>query len=433
MVLLTATQRPMQVQLVGEQAAVAHFQLKNLFHVDVTNCNVCTIYGGGAPESLAQLLPRVRQVTLTSNTLKSWRDALLLCEYLPALSQLDLSNNPLDVADDELRVLAQTARYPKMRSVAVNYCQLEWRHACALLRIFTGLEELHMCNNSVSVIECACEPRQACLAHASTLRVLNLDCNAFSAWEQAWRLAAAPHLQSLMLTGNNLHQVLWLPAPEFTELQELSLTGNTFSTWESIADLDRFPALARLRLRPEFTQGAGGRQARAVVIALIGRLAVLNGSPISPQERQSAESLSVTLLLKQQQQGTKQTRIHRLAEEQQRQQQQQQQSGAAAKVQSLSGSAGLVHVTLQCNAPSATAPGVQLRALPCAATVQSVKAMARRLFGVPAGQRLQVYLKEGGSRGAVIGGQPQLLDDDACELWRCGVATSDVLLVEEAS
>ena len=322
--------KPVPVLLVGDDKVRQQQALNRLTHVVLREMCVAFAAGGGgggggggaeegAPSSLLQLCPRVKEADLQGNLLGSWAEVAALGRQLPLLRVLNLSDNRLPPLTAEEAAGPLAGCLPALRTLILSGTGVGWASLQQLRHLAPLLEELHAAGNGISELvprPMAYDPAQrggveveggegaASLvppAAFPTLRVLNVSSNPLAGWGQLHALRALPNLVRLMANDCGLEEV-WVggagacdgaPAP-FHALDTLSITGSRLRAASSLDALDAFRSLRALRLThadlalPELP-GLGPAEGRHVIIARCPRLTSLCGSEVRLREREEAE------------------------------------------------------------------------------------------------------------------------------------------------
>lgn len=122
----------------------------------------------------------------------------------------------------------------------------------------------------------------------AALKVLDLDDNLFTNWSSIDGLDVISGIERLTLNHNKLTTINI--GQNFNNLISLQLSHNLLDEWKHIGELDKLRNLAELRLRhnPILLRDRE-TTVRSTVIALISQLKMLNGTPISKEERNWGE------------------------------------------------------------------------------------------------------------------------------------------------
>ncbi|KAI8568646.1 hypothetical protein RHMOL_Rhmol02G0216600 [Rhododendron molle] len=144
MYVFSASNRRVSVQLLGKdkiQDKLSRFEeLANasLFYLGVSS--------SGPPCQISATIPNLKELDLTGNLLSDWKDVGAICEGLPALVALNLTNNLM--AHDILGL-------PQLRNIRVlvlNNTGIKWIQVEMLKCSLPVIEELHLMGNKLNAI-----------------------------------------------------------------------------------------------------------------------------------------------------------------------------------------------------------------------------------------------------------------------------------------
>ncbi|KAG4946099.1 hypothetical protein JHK87_042106 [Glycine soja] len=225
-VLSTSNQR-VSVQLLGKDKV--YDKLSRFEKLTSVSLSYMGISSPGIPSHINNTVPNIKELDLTGNLLLEWKDVGTICEQLPALRTINLSNNLMSPYKSELPLLKN------IKVVVLN-------NTVELLRqSLTTIEELHIMANNIS----------------RTL-LLNLEDNCIDEWKEIMKLSQLRCLEKLYLNRNCLSSLFY---PD---------NGG------------------RLSDNPITDSGRGGVP-RFVLIARLAKVQILNGSEVTPRERKDSE------------------------------------------------------------------------------------------------------------------------------------------------
>ncbi|KAL6498407.1 hypothetical protein OROHE_026675 [Orobanche hederae] len=197
-------------------------------------------------------------------------DIGFVCEGLPALTTLNLSNNYLS-AD-----ISNVPQLSNVRILVLNQTGVIWKQVEILKDALPRVDELHLMGNKLSEIT----PESSTVVTGfNSLRFLNLENNSISAWDEIIKLSQLRSLEQLFLNNNNINHI-WYPACgkldepcNGSEPHEKS--SRPFSSLRGI-----FLVEIRLSENPVADLGKGGVP-RFVFIARLAKIAILNASEVN--------------------------------------------------------------------------------------------------------------------------------------------------------
>ncbi|CAO2828448.1 unnamed protein product [Amaranthus hypochondriacus] len=425
MYVLSASNKKVSIQLVGKD------KIQNKLNHFEELCSASLAYLGvssaGNPSQISSVVPNLKELDLTGNLLFNWKDVAAVCQELPALSALNLSNNMMSLDVSCLSVLKT------IRILVLNYTGVKWEQVELLKDCLPSLEELHLMGNKISEIT----PVSNFVQGFSSLRILNLDENCISDWSEVLKLSTITSLEQLHLSKNNISRVFY-PLTEsnngsssngaFQNLHCLLLGANNIADLASVDSLNSFPRLTDVRLseNPVADPGRGGIP-RFVLIARLKKFEVLNGSEVSFRERKESEIRYVRLVM---------AKLHENREEIKRQHprfyelkslhglEDERPSIGATGPQKMS--SGLLTINLKCVGASMGEKPPLVKKLPATTTVGKLKILCETFFKLKS-VKLKLFLQEEGSP------LPTLLDNEMESLLDVGVGNDSTILVDEES
>jgi Leucine-rich repeat (LRR) protein len=149
-------------------------------------------------------------------------------------------------------------------------------------KLLPGLQELHLCGNSITSLQWEQGEGSSDTAQSGQsfkqLQVLSLEDNKIAQWEEVMQLAWLASLTSLSLSDNPLSSIHYPASTQgaasasgttaseqqqpvaFAALQKLYLASCQLSSWSDVDALHHFPALRELRLtgNPILATAKGG-------------------------------------------------------------------------------------------------------------------------------------------------------------------------------
>jgi len=282
------------VEVVGREQVQQRFGQLNTLQCASLQDSLFGLWGDsvgrdGIPINLVEL-------DLTNTLIRDWGEVIQICKNLTKLETLSLGHNRF-LAIPELNHGAYN--FP-LKSLTLNNTNMHWSKAVSICgACFPQLQELHFCSNRLERVDGVygvCAEGKPVAEHTLThslgnLRLLNLEENEISSWDQVWLLSSLPSLEKLILNENKIPLVSHDgERSRFPQLKSISLDQNAISEWESVDQLNKFPQLHTLRLRwNPLNEKMGPGLARMVVTARIAKLTLLNGSEVSAAERTEAE------------------------------------------------------------------------------------------------------------------------------------------------
>ncbi|XP_066283530.1 tubulin-specific chaperone cofactor E-like protein [Branchiostoma lanceolatum] len=194
---VTGPRTPRKEGRTAGKAELGHLKAAVLDHGRIT-------YAGIPPGGLADLCPNITDLDVSNNHLASWRDVLSVLSGLPKVKSVSFSFNLLQ--NDKNLIDTWTEPFgQRLEHVMLNGTGAAWDVIKALGRRLPSLKELHLCKNGYEMIDFDSAVDPAALAR---LEILTLNENHIRSWQEVWKLRFLPSLQSLILSGNPLEDLV---------------------------------------------------------------------------------------------------------------------------------------------------------------------------------------------------------------------------------
>ncbi|QCD77265.1 kinesin family member 1/13/14 [Vigna unguiculata] len=423
-VLSTSNQR-VSVQLLGKDQI--QDKLRRFEELTSVSLSYMGISSPGTPSHINNTVPNIKELDLTGNLLSEWKDVGTICEQLPALRTINLSNNLMSPYKTNLPILKI------IQVLVLNNTGVDWEQVELLRQSLTTIEELHIMGNNISRIL----PGSSSMVQGfDYLRLLNLENNCIDEWNEIVKLSQLRCLEKLYLNKNCLSSLFYPANNEqyeteitcykpFQNLCRLLLGNNNIGDLASIDSLNLFPNLVDIRLSENpITDPRRGGVARFVLVARLANVQILNGSEVTPRERKDSEIRYVRLVITRLQTSPEEIKQHpRLYElkkihgiEDERP------SSGTTVPQTIS--SGLLSITLNCVGASMGEKPPLTKKLPATTTVGKLKSLCESFFKLKS-MKLKLYLREEGSPF------PLMLDSDTSSLMDLGIGNDSIILVDE--
>ncbi|BGP15721.1 hypothetical protein JCM10213_006108 [Rhodosporidiobolus nylandii] len=282
----------------------------------------------GELAALGQELSRLEVLNLSYSLLPTLQEAERIAAALPRLRHLALNSNRFV----RLTSPSLLPGLERLTSLQLNSTLLRWEEVRCLAPSLVNLVDLQLGFNRMRTLHVSDSGGDPVLPK---LERLNLESNELTKWpELVEELSSLPSLSELILTANRfttLDLASQTSAPSFTlrKLRHLSLSDNLLSAWSTSVDAlafsasSAFPSLSSLRLagNPLFepprsllalpdlsTEDDVSRRdreaerfvlhARLLAIARMPDLLELEGTAVTPAEREDAERFWLEQLAK---------------------------------------------------------------------------------------------------------------------------------------
>ncbi|XP_077231741.1 tubulin folding cofactor E / Pfifferling (PFI) isoform X2 [Tasmannia lanceolata] len=437
MYVLSASNKRVSIQLVGKhkvQEKISRFE-----DLLIASLSYLGVSSTGPPHQINAVVPNLKELDLTGNLLSEWQDVGAICQELPALEVLNLTNNSMMHDITELPLLQN------IRILVLNNCGIIWNQVETLKQSLPAVQELHLMANKLRTIEPANAGSTSTYVQGfEFLQVLNLEDNCIDMWDEILKLSQLRRLEQLHLNKNNLKRIFYPDCDPiqdllgnyeleekcvrpFENLRCLLLGGNNIEDLESVDSLNFFPSLMDVRLseNPIVDPGKGGIP-RFVLVARLAKVRILNGSEVSPRERKESEIRYVRLVMSKMQSDNSEEikqlhprfaelkELHGIEDEKP--------STRLAGPQKMA--TGLLSITLKCVGASIGEKPHLTKKLPATTTVGKLKVLCESFFKLKS-IKPKLFLQEEGSP------LPLLLDDEMVSLMELGIGTGSTILVDE--
>ncbi|KAI3353597.1 hypothetical protein L3Q82_020123, partial [Scortum barcoo] len=228
----------------------------------------------------------VQWLDLSSTLLSCWDNVSAITQQLERLEGLQLSNNRLRLPFDPS---AHSEAFSSLRVLALNSCELTWPQILQCAPMWPQLEDLCVEENDITELQ---RPEGV----LQSLKTLSLSSNPL-VQESVLSVAALPRLEQLNLSRTELSNIRFDDATPgcqtamFPALKILNLDHNNITEWRVVDELAKLPSLLQFSCRGNRLVSSDGnpRTANQLLIAKLGRLSVLNGCEIHPEDRRGAE------------------------------------------------------------------------------------------------------------------------------------------------
>ncbi|KAK2782224.1 hypothetical protein FQN53_000143 [Emmonsiellopsis sp. PD_33] len=257
-------------------------------------------------EKIARTSPKIVELDLSRNLLRSWREVADICGQLKYIRILKLNGNRFGEIDESVT-------FSGISELTLDETLMDWKDAATLSHLFPSLTTLSLSGNEFLSIPCPI---------SNTVKELRLEYNGFESLHSIRELRSLSNLERLSLRGNNISKILPTSADEKEinslifppNLRSLDISFNKINTWSFIDALPKvFPGLASLRVsdNPLYDQPPASTritnlpeypmtvdEAYMLTLAHISQLQSLNYSKIINQDRNNGELYYLSLIRK---------------------------------------------------------------------------------------------------------------------------------------
>lgn len=244
--------------------------------------NCCEIDRAGAQQTIQELCHSVEELDLAQNELDDLCEIDKIVCHMPNLNFLNLSHNSMKNSSPE-----DMSRAENIRSLVLNHTYAPWSVVNCFLEAMPNIQELHLSLNDYSSVDIAPNNQY------KSLRQLFICGNPLSSWDDVLLLDKVfPHLEALIMADTHISNV---PDPQlfetvFQNLQSLNFNNALIKDWTDIDRLNSFHKLEDVRLQGiPVLEELNELERRQHLIAYLPCVTRLNGSDITPKEREDSE------------------------------------------------------------------------------------------------------------------------------------------------
>ncbi|SPO21495.1 related to PAC2 - microtubule effector required for tubulin heterodimer formation [Ustilago trichophora] len=262
--------------------------------------------------------PNIRWLDLSRSLLPNWEEVSLIVGELERLKTLLLHFCRFERLTEEKMPESWVGRFEKLQDLRLDGTLMGWEEVRRLAPALIGLRHLQLGSNGIESLRS--EGEQEKDAILPSLTSLSLEDNALSTWpDLIGTLSPLPALESLNLNHNLLTSIpapppSAIPHPTLDKLCELHLRGNHLDSWISLENISSWlghsTSLTSLHIsslplndyddeethQPQAATAEEGllgryeyRDFRAITIARLPSLLILDKTEITPKERKDAE------------------------------------------------------------------------------------------------------------------------------------------------
>ncbi|WKY16728.1 hypothetical protein Q1695_001388 [Nippostrongylus brasiliensis] len=253
--------------------------------VVLNNANISHL---GDVEQVTALMQQVAEADLAWNQIR-WDCVVAVLKHLPRLRTLNLSFNPLD---DELSL--ELPHAPLLRTLILNGTNLALKSLSLILKNTPSLQELHISDNKLDLAASSgTETEEDTSPLSESVKTIHINRCRIDDWGSIVRLMHRfPSRKTVFLCENPIKMVRHHSSHNdaLGTLESLNLAKTEISDWDSIDNLDRLPSLTDLRiLAIPLLEALNEEERTHLVIGRVRNLRVLNGSIITPEQREQSE------------------------------------------------------------------------------------------------------------------------------------------------
>ncbi|KAJ8034803.1 Tubulin-specific chaperone cofactor E-like protein [Holothuria leucospilota] len=248
-----------------------------------------SITSAGDCGQISEDLKNVRELDLSANHLRSWKEVEAIIRLMPRLEFLNLASTSLADSDRTDANGDDVELKQSVKVLVLNSTMISWTTVNVILSALPCVEEVHLSLNNFSNVP---DPSHKILCtHHTSIQRLYFNDNKVTRWSEVAKIGQIfPNLKSLLLVNNFLTGLTDDIGLNFPHLEQLSIQDTKLSQWDEIDNLNTFTSLTEIQLqRIPLLEGLKAKESRQLVIARLPRITKLNNSPIFEAEREDAE------------------------------------------------------------------------------------------------------------------------------------------------
>ncbi|PWZ03381.1 RNI-like protein [Testicularia cyperi] len=272
--------------------------------------------GSESVGAIRQTCPNIRWLDLSRSLLPDWEEVSLIAGDLDRLDTLLLHLNRLSPPTSPIPE-SWAQRFESLRDLRLDGTLISWSEMLSLAPALSNLEHLQLGSNEISNLHSSTAAVLIEFQPFPRLTSLSLEDNQIESFEEVARATSVLRsLETLNLIGNRLSHIPAAPADAIIhpKLRELHLSSNPIASWSDLEHLDTWMhgrdkgGLKALHIKSLDEHDFGDREDdathsarspllaryeyrdfRAIAIARLPQLRVLDHTDVSAKERSDAE------------------------------------------------------------------------------------------------------------------------------------------------
>ncbi|KAH8826871.1 CAP Gly-rich domain-containing protein [Flagelloscypha sp. PMI_526] len=246
-------------------------------------------FAGEQPDEIKETCASVRGLDLSKNLLADWGVISQITTHIPTLLRLSLNQNRLATLSEQVIPLMRNG-FPHLQELQLNGTLINWSEMQCLTAYMPTLHSIELGYNQLHTVSGDQPPPQL-----APLSSVNFDSNSLKDWVNViGAIRQYTNVERLVLSSNcidyipNLHDDMVAVG----HIKHLILAHNRLSDWECVDNLSTWcPNLESASFigNPFLVDPEILKVARSLIVAKIPSLVALDGTAISPQERNDSE------------------------------------------------------------------------------------------------------------------------------------------------
>ncbi|XP_071947966.1 tubulin-specific chaperone cofactor E-like protein [Antedon mediterranea] len=181
-----------------------------LMNYQISSCGFPTIEN-------QKICPNVVDLDLSENFIDSWSEVICLLDNLPKLEFLNISSNRLRHNQRCLQNLDHD--HCKLNSIVLNNTGVRWQEVVNLAHHLPALRDIHLFYNNYHSINIEPNELASCF---KGLECMRLNHNCLKRWEEISKLSGIASLQTLILSGNPVQNIVYSPVKKVQSPRRLT-------------------------------------------------------------------------------------------------------------------------------------------------------------------------------------------------------------------
>ena len=195
------------IELVGKEKAAKKFS--EFEYMPCIDLNYS--YINSLENDLSNILPRLKELSLTRTLLTKWSEMLNILSQFKNLTLLNFSENILEFDpkfDEEIKKFENGELKQNLNTLVLNKCNLNTCNLIKLSPIFTNLEYLYLKDNIINQDTYIEENIYNIEKNTSNLKYLSLEQNKINDFFYGYKIFKSPKLKYINLNQNKISEII---------------------------------------------------------------------------------------------------------------------------------------------------------------------------------------------------------------------------------
>ena len=293
---LTARGNQKPIEFVGEANIRKWQKIELISKVTLPRLNISF-----AGDDITPIAGHFRHVDVQNNLISSWLEVAKISAQIRNLESYYILGNRMEKLTEEVVAKLPPSCFAHIKTFCISKCSIDsWASVRLLEPLLRSVEDLFMTHSRLFDMP-SYDPltNPITVSGFSTLRRIDISNSDIGDWGQVLSLGLLPELIEVLADENPIPKITPCSPEFFKKLTRFSLSGIQIEDWSDIDCLGSYTGLRNLRVSEvPFLVSKGISESRANVIARVGQINFLNGSPITEKERGNAENTYVRRCLR---------------------------------------------------------------------------------------------------------------------------------------